>query len=120
TYGGLGAFDGGGKPKRGKKPLLIAAGVAVVLAAAGVGAWQSGAFRGPVLDQKSVQDGVQTVLHEAFGESDVRDVHCPEGQPAKTGTTFECTVTVAGQPKKVAIRVLNDQPQFEVGAPKQG
>ncbi|HVW44263.1 MAG TPA: DUF4333 domain-containing protein [Amycolatopsis sp.] len=90
----------------------------VVLAAGGVGAWQFGAFRGEVLDQKSVQDGVQKVLREDFGESDVRDTSCPADRPVKTGTTFDCSVTVAGQPKKVTVRVLNEQAQFEVGAPK--
>jgi hypothetical protein len=120
TYGGFGAFGEGTSPKRkrSKKPWIIGAVVVVVLAAGGVGAWQLGAFRGAVLDRKSVEDGVQKVLHEDYGEGDIRNVNCPAGQAVKTGTTFECTVTVAGQPKKVSVRVLNDQAQFEVGAPK--
>lgn len=81
-------------------------------------AWLLGAFKGDVLDQQSVQDGVQKVLREDFGEGDVKGVSCPKDQPVKTGTTFDCTVTVAGQPKKVTVRVLNDQAQYEVGAPK--
>ena len=116
SYGGLGVFDSP-KPKRPKKPWLIAAAV-VVLLGGGAAAWQLGAFRGDVLDQKSVQDGVRQVLREDFGEGDLRDASCPANEPVKTATTFECSVTVAGQPKKVTVRVLNEQAQVEVGAPK--
>lgn len=118
-YGGFGAFSAEPrKPKRSKKPWLIAGIVVVVLAAVGVGLWQFGVFQGKVLDQNAVQAGVQKVLREDFGEGDVKDVSCPADQPVKTGTTFECSATVAGQPKKVSVRVLNDQAQYEVGAPK--
>jgi uncharacterized protein DUF4333 len=89
----------------------------VVLAAGGVAAWQFGALSPDTLDQQSIEDGVTTVLHEDFGEADVRDAQCPADEPIKTDTTFECSVVVAGQPKKVTIRVLNEQAQFEVGAP---
>ncbi|GHF88359.1 hypothetical protein FHX82_000904 [Amycolatopsis bartoniae] len=116
TYGGFGAFDA--KPARSRKPWLIGAAVVVVLALGGGGAWWFGAFRGDVLDRQSVQDGVQRILREDFGEGDVKDVSCPENQPVHTGTTFDCSVTVAGQPKKVTVRVLNDDAQYEVGAPK--
>ncbi|GAB3580763.1 DUF4333 domain-containing protein [Amycolatopsis endophytica] len=117
SYGGFGAF-GEQKPKRSKKPFLIGGAVIVVLAAAGVGAWLLGVFQGDTLDQAAVQDGVTKVLREDFGEGDVKNAQCPEGQPVETGTTFECSVTVAGQPKKVTVRVLNDQAQYEVGMPR--
>ncbi|KAA9162882.1 DUF4333 domain-containing protein [Amycolatopsis acidicola] len=118
-YGGFGAFGAEPrKPKRGKKPWLIGGVVVVVFAAAGVGGWLSGLFSGPVLDKDAVQAGVQKVLREDFGEGDVKDVSCPADQPVKTGTTFECSATVAGKPKKISVRVLNDQAQYEVGAPK--
>lgn len=118
-YHGFGAFEGKpAKPKRSRKPWIAGAIVVVVLAGAGVGAWSSGLFDGPVLDRDSVQNGVQSVLRDDFGESDVRNVSCPDDRPVRTGTTFECTATVAGQAKKVTVRVLNEQAQFEVGAPK--
>ncbi|WP_158881229.1 DUF4333 domain-containing protein [Amycolatopsis anabasis] len=121
AYGGLGAFGGEDQTKKGprsKKPWIIGGAVVLVLAAGGVVAWLLGAFRGEVLDQGSLQDGVLKVLRESYGEGDVKDARCPDDQATKTGTTFECSVTVAGQQKKVAIRVLNDKPEFEVGAPK--
>ncbi len=117
SYGGFGAF-GEQKPKRSKKPFLIGAAVVVLLGGGGVGAWLLGAFQGDTLDQAAVQDGVVKILREDFGEGDVKNAQCPDDQPVRTGTTFECTVTVAGQPKKVTVRVLNDQAQYEVGMPR--
>ncbi|WP_275291640.1 DUF4333 domain-containing protein [Amycolatopsis sp. La24] len=117
-YGGLGAFSAAkpGKP-RSKKPFLIAGAVVVVLAAAGGIAWATGVFRGDTLDQKSLQEGVSRVLNESYGEPDVKNVACPSGQTIENGTTFDCTVQVGGQPKKVTVRVLNDKPEYSVGAP---
>jgi hypothetical protein len=117
-YGGLGAFaaEPGKKPKS-KKPLLIAGAAVLVLALGGGTAWLLGAFRGDVLDQQSLQDGVVKVLNENYGEPDVKNAQCPANEAAANGTTFDCTVTIGGQAKKVTVRVLNDRPEYEVGAP---
>ncbi|KDN18165.1 DUF4333 domain-containing protein [Amycolatopsis rifamycinica] len=117
-YGGLGAFaaEPPKKPKS-KKPVLIAAGAVLVLALGGGAAWLLGAFRGDVLDQQSLQDGVVKVLNENYGEPDVKNAQCPANEAAQNGTTFDCTVTIGGQPMKVTVRVLNDRPEYEVGAP---
>jgi hypothetical protein len=117
-YGGLGAFgETQPKPKGSKKALLIGGIAAAVVIAGGVGAWLLGAFAGDTLDQRSVQDGVIRVLNENYGEPDVKNVQCPSGQPVENGTTFDCSVDLSGQPKKVTVRVLNTSPEFEVGAP---
>ncbi|MFD5246373.1 DUF4333 domain-containing protein [Amycolatopsis sp. NPDC058340] len=118
-YGGLGAFgaEPAKKPKVSKKTLLIGGIAAAVVIAGGVGAWLLGAFAGDTLDQKSVQDGVVRVLNEHYGEPDVKNVSCPSGQPVENGTTFDCSIDLSGQQKKVTVRVLNTTPEFEVGAP---
>ncbi|WP_414943065.1 DUF4333 domain-containing protein [Amycolatopsis sp. cmx-11-32] len=118
-YGGLGAFGAQPekKPKVSKKTLLIGGIAAAVVVAGGVGAWLLGAFAGDSLDQKSVQDGVTRVLSEHYGEPDVKNVACPSGQPVENGTTFDCSIDLSGQQKKVTVRVLNTTPEFEVGAP---
>ncbi|UOX86574.1 DUF4333 domain-containing protein [Amycolatopsis sp. FBCC-B4732] len=117
-YGGLGAFtpEPAKKPKS-KKPLLIAGAAVLVLVVGGGAAWLLGAFRGDVLEQQSLQDGVVKVLNENYGEPDVKNAQCPSNEAARNGTTFDCTVTIGGQEKKVTVRVLNDRPEYEVGAP---
>ncbi|MFB9683214.1 DUF4333 domain-containing protein [Amycolatopsis plumensis] len=117
-YGGLGAFpvEPAKKPKS-KKPVLIALAAVLVLAVGGGAAWLLGAFRGDVLEQQSLQDGVVKVLNESYGEPDVKNAQCPANEAAQNGTTFDCTVTIGGQQKKVTVRVLNDRPEYEVGAP---
>jgi hypothetical protein len=114
-YGGLGAFTT--EPAKTKKPLLLGGIAVLVLVAGGGAAWLLGAFRGDVLDQRSLQDGVVKVLNENYGEPDVKNAQCPADETAVNGTTFDCTVTIGGQPKKVTVRVLNDRPEYEVGAP---
>lgn len=117
-YGGLGAF--GAEPEKkpkSKKPVLIAGVAVLVLAIGGGAAWLLGAFRGDVLEQQSLQDGVTKVLNESYGEPDVKNAQCPANQAAQNGTTFDCTVKIGGQDKKVTVRVLNDRPEYEVGAP---
>ncbi|WP_410668527.1 DUF4333 domain-containing protein [Amycolatopsis sp. cmx-4-68] len=117
-YGGLGAFAAQpAKQPKSKKPLLIAGIAVLVLVAGGAGAWLLGAFRGNVLEQQSLQDGVVKVLNENYGEPDVKNAQCPADEAAENGTTFDCTVTIGGQEKKVTVRVLNDRPEYEVGAP---
>jgi hypothetical protein len=118
-YGGLGAFpdDITTKKKHSKKPLLFGGIGVLILAGAGVAAWLLGAFSGDTLEQKSLQDGVSKVLTESYGEQDVRAVQCPDGQEIKTGNTFDCSAEVGGQPRKVTVRVLNTNPEYEVGAP---
>ncbi|WIV58740.1 DUF4333 domain-containing protein [Amycolatopsis nalaikhensis] len=117
-YGGLGAFaaEPEKKPKS-KKPLLVAGTAVLVLVIGGGAAWLLGAFRGDVLERQSLQDGVVKVLNESYGEPDVKDAQCPANEAAENGTTFDCTVKIAGQDKKVTVRVLNDRPEYEVGAP---
>ncbi|GAB3153028.1 DUF4333 domain-containing protein [Amycolatopsis sp. NPDC004378] len=117
-YGGLGAFSPAPEKKpKSKKPVLIAGAVVLVLVVVGGAAWLLGAFRGNVLEQQSLQDGVVKVLNESYGEPDVKNAQCPANEAAENGTTFDCTVKIAGQDKKVTVRVLNDRPEYEVGAP---
>ncbi|WP_344858344.1 DUF4333 domain-containing protein [Amycolatopsis ultiminotia] len=93
-------------------------GIAVVVVIAGLGAaWAFGAFGGDTLEQNSLQDGVSRVLSESYGEPDVQHVECPSGRSATNGTTFDCTAQVGGQAKTVTVRVLNDKPEYSVGAP---
>ena len=117
-YAGLGAFSPEAQKKpRSKKPLAIGGIVALVVVAGGGLAWLLGAFRGDSLEQTSLQEGVTKVLNENYGEPDVKNAQCPSNESTQNGTTFDCTVQIGGQDKKVTVRVLNDKPEYEVGAP---
>ncbi|WP_326568129.1 DUF4333 domain-containing protein [Amycolatopsis rhabdoformis] len=119
TYGGLGAFSAEAvkKAPRSRKPWVIGGAAVAVVIIGGGAAWLLGAFRGDTLEQKSLQDGVSKVLAESYGEPDVKNVACPSGESTQNGTTFDCTLQLGGQPRKVTVRVLNDKPEYEVGAP---
>lgn len=118
-YGGFGAFGEPAPSRRRRSWTPIFMGITAVVLLGGVtAAWLLGAFRGDVLDAQSVEDGVATVLRESYGEHDVSNVECPEGQRIVAGHTFECSVDIAGKQKAVQIRVLNDKPEYEVGAPR--
>lgn len=119
-YGGFGAFGAEPEPrrKRSKRPLLIGAVVVVLVAGGTVAAWLLGAFRGDVLDQASLQTNVATVMRDNYGEQDVKNVRCPDDQKIETGNSFQCTVEIGSEQRTVSIRVLNDKPEYEVGAPR--
>ncbi|SNR71436.1 protein of unknown function [Haloechinothrix alba] len=58
------------------------------------------------------------IITDSYGKHDVSDVQCPANQPIDPGHTFACAVEAAGGERSVEIRVLNDKPEFEVGAPR--
>ncbi|MFF0488319.1 DUF4333 domain-containing protein [Nocardia sp. NPDC004068] len=69
------------------------------------------------LDNKAVQDGVQKVLKDSYGIDDVQDVNCPSGQKVEVGKTFDCTLKVGGEAKKVTVKITKDDGTYEVGRP---
>ncbi|MEV0292018.1 DUF4333 domain-containing protein [Nocardia sp. NPDC050710] len=69
------------------------------------------------LDQTAVQDGVKKVLTDSYGIQDVADVSCPSGQEVKVDATFECTLKVSGEQKKVNVKITNENGTYEVGRP---
>lgn len=69
------------------------------------------------LDQNAVQNGVSTVLKDSYGISDVADVSCPSGQKVEIDSTFQCTLKVNGENKKVNIKVTKEDGTYEVGRP---
>ncbi|WP_330181061.1 DUF4333 domain-containing protein [Nocardia sp. NBC_01503] len=69
------------------------------------------------LDNKAVATGVQKVLKDSYGIEDVQDVNCPSGQKVEVDKTFDCTLKVGGEAKKVTIKVTKDDGTYEVGRP---
>ncbi|MGF6888408.1 hypothetical protein ABIA39_002955 [Nocardia sp. GAS34] len=107
--------DGEGKKKSRKGLLfggigaLVVVVVAVVLGFVFLGSDQ--------LDNSAVQTGVQKVLKDSYGIDDVQDVSCPSGEEVKVNNSFDCSLKVGGEKKKVTIKVTKSDGTYEVGRP---
>ncbi|EMD29364.1 DUF4333 domain-containing protein [Amycolatopsis azurea] len=64
-----------------------------------------------------MQADVRKILTETYQVTEVGDVLCPANQTVKDGSTFTCTVQVAGEGKTVTITVTGEDGRYEVGAP---
>jgi Domain of unknown function (DUF4333) len=91
--------------------LVIAGGVVAVLAL-------TGRLGKTTFDNTAVQRGVETILTGSYGLENVSNVSCPAGQEVKTGSTFDCTVTIDNQQRTVTITVKSDEGEYEVSQPK--
>ncbi|WP_405495867.1 DUF4333 domain-containing protein [Nocardia sp. NBC_00511] len=108
------AQPAGGKKKTG---LFIGIGAIVVLVLAGVVAGVVWLTSKDQLDNSAVQSGVQKVLKDSYGIDDVQNVSCPSGQKVQVDKTFDCTLKVGGDAKKVTIKITKDDGTYEVGRP---
>ncbi|MFC0110449.1 DUF4333 domain-containing protein [Kibdelosporangium aridum] len=123
-YGGYGQqpqYPGQEPPKKKSGAMLwvIVGVVVLVVAALGVlGFVTPGFFMTKVLDKNAVQQGVVKILDERYGDK-ATDVVCPADQEVKVGNTFECTLKVDGDDRKVTITVKSeDKAEYEVSQPK--
>ncbi|MCM6775466.1 DUF4333 domain-containing protein [Nocardia sp. CDC159] len=103
-------------PRKSKKGLFIALGAAVVVIVVAV-VLAVVLLGSDKLDNKAVQDGVQKVLKDSYGIDDVQDVSCPSGQKVEVGKTFDCSLKVGGEAKKVTVKITKDDGTYEVGRP---
>jgi hypothetical protein len=71
-----------------------------------------------VFDTTALENGVRQVLTQAYGLPDVTGVRCPSGQVVQVGISFDCAVTVAGQPKTVTLTVQTPDGTYQVSVPK--
>ncbi|MFI9503161.1 DUF4333 domain-containing protein [Nocardia sp. NPDC052566] len=69
------------------------------------------------LDNSAVQDGVKKVLSDSYGIQDVSEVSCPSGQEVTIDRTFDCSLKVSGEQKKVTVKITKDDGTYEVGRP---
>jgi hypothetical protein len=109
-------------PKKSSKMPWIIGGVVVLLLAAGaVLAFVTPGFAvKKVLDNTAVQKGVVDILKTRYNE-EATDVVCPADQEVKVGNTFDCTLKVNGDNRKVTITVKSeDKAEYEVSQSKSG
>lgn len=71
-----------------------------------------------VFAQTALQDGVRQILVDKYMVAGVQDVTCPAHARVEAGTTFDCTVTIDGEPRSVTVTVKNADGAYEVSQPK--
>ena len=99
--------------------MMVLGAVVVVLIALGVtGFWKPGFFVTKIFDVTAQQAAIKEVLTTSLGTPAVESVSCPADQKVKAGNTFQCTVKVAGQEKKVTITVKDSDGNYEVSSVK--
>ncbi|MFI1917792.1 DUF4333 domain-containing protein [Nocardia sp. NPDC020380] len=106
--------SGGGKKKTW---LFVGAGVVVLIVIAAVVVGVFALTSKDKLDNSAVQNGVTKVLKDSYGIDDVQNVSCPSGQKVEVDHTFDCTLKVGGEAKKVTIKITKDDGTYEVGRP---
>jgi hypothetical protein len=123
-YGQPGQFNYGQPPgapteKKSQKGLRtgIGAALVVIAAVAVLGFVTPGFFLTKVFDNQAMQTDVSKILTQNYQIPGVGNVSCPAQQAVTDGNAFDCTVTVAGTPKRVPIKVLGADGRYEVGAP---
>ncbi|MBF6354015.1 DUF4333 domain-containing protein [Nocardia higoensis] len=109
----------GQQPQRsgGKTGLIIGLAVVGVLVLGGIVTLVLLLTATDKLDQNAVQNGVSSVLKDSYGITDVADVSCPADQKVEIDHTFQCTLKVNGEDKKVNIKVTKEDGTYEVGRP---
>jgi hypothetical protein len=67
-----------------------------------------------VIDDVKTEAAIEQNLEDSVGQK-VNSVECPSGVEVKTGTTFDCTVSLAGGEEQTAtLKILNEDADVEV------
>ncbi|MGW4242891.1 DUF4333 domain-containing protein, partial [Nocardia sp. NPDC004722] len=103
--------------KKKKTGLIIGLVIGALVILGGAGAGLTWLLSKDQLDNSAVQSGVQKVLKDSYGIDDVQNVSCPSGQKVQVDKTFDCTLKVGGENKKVTIKITKDDGTYEVGRP---
>ena len=91
--------------------------VAVVFAAAALFAAGCGET---VIDSTKMEGTIEENLQKSVGQK-VSSVDCPSGVEVKAGTTFDCTVNLAGGKQETAtLKILNSDADTEITNIKSG
>ena len=84
-------------------PLALAA-----LAVAAVGCGET------VIDDVKTEDAIEQNIEDSLGKK-VASVDCPSGVEVETGSTFDCTVSLAGGKEETAsLKILNEDADIEL------
>jgi hypothetical protein len=95
--------------KSGKRGLFIGIGAFVVVAAVIVGVlFFTGVLNKKVLDASALNTDIATQYKDRF--TDTVTIDCPKDKPAKSGTTFTCSIS--GSSQKIEVTVKDDNGNY--------
>lgn len=108
-------------PSKPRRPLLlgvIGGAVALVVVVLAVTAfWAPGFAVTTELSRSAAESGVKSVLVRDYQATDVSTVSCPDGQKVQKGSSFRCSVSIAGAQQQVTVTFLDDNGTYQVGRP---
>lgn len=108
-------------PSKARRPALlgviggVAALVVVILAITAF--WAPGFLVTTELSRSAAESGVKSVLVRDYQATDVSSVSCPNGQKVQKGSSFRCSVSIAGAQQQVTVTFLDDNGTYQVGRP---
>ena len=111
-------------PSKARRPMLfgvigviggVVALVVVVLAITAF--WAPGFAVTTELSGSAAERGVRSVLVRDYQATDVSSVSCPDGQKVQKGSSFRCSVSIAGAQQQVTVTFLDDNGTYQVGRP---
>ncbi|MGI9001687.1 MAG: DUF4333 domain-containing protein [Pseudonocardia sp.] len=107
------------RSRRSPTPTLrgVAAAAVVVIVVLLLGFVTPGFFVTRIFDAEAMQQGVQQVLVDDYGLSNVTSVSCGQNIRVDEGAAFACDAIVDGEPMTVPIRVTSGDGDYEVGRP---
>jgi hypothetical protein len=109
--------DHGGAPQKSALPWIIVGVGGVTLAVILLlGFVTPGLFTTTIFDQNAVQQGVQRILSDEYGQN-AQSVRCPAEQEVRPGATFTCQAMIDGEQRDVTITVKTDAGEYEVARP---
>ncbi|MGU3433117.1 DUF4333 domain-containing protein [Actinomycetes bacterium M1A6_2h] len=104
--------------KKSKAPLFIIVGLVALVAIIAAVVGLTGVVGGDTLDNSAAEAGVQKIVTDSYGATDVTDVSCPSGQKVESGKSFTCSLSVDGQAREVTVKFTDDSGTYEVSRPQ--
>ncbi|GGG10216.1 hypothetical protein GCM10007304_25430 [Rhodococcoides trifolii] len=105
-------------PKKSKAPLFIIIGLVALIAIVAAVLGLTGVVGGDTLDNAAAEAGVEKIVTESYGATDVTDVSCPSGQKVESDKEFTCSLSVDGQAREVTVKFTDDSGTYEVSRPQ--
>jgi NAD(P)H-hydrate repair Nnr-like enzyme with NAD(P)H-hydrate epimerase domain len=84
------------------------------IAALAIAVFVAGGCGETVIDSAKTEAAIEQNLENSVGQK-INSVDCPSGVEVKAGTTFDCTVSVAGGKQETAtLKIINSDADVEV------